>query len=73
MFLKDAHFVDHTRLIGFRTTRPCKQSKVISSVQPIYYSTDEKMCTQTLKSLRVGQLQELPSFGDDCVVHAAKK
>ena len=42
-------------------------------MQPIYYSTDEKMCTQTLKSLKVGQLQELPSFGDDCVVHAAKK
>ena len=31
------------------------------------------MCTQVLTPLRVGQLQELPSFGDDCVVHAAKK
>ena len=31
---------DTTRLIGFRTSKECKQSDFISEIQPIYYSTD---------------------------------
>ena len=29
---------ESTRLIGFRTTKDCKDSKLIKSIQPIYYS-----------------------------------
>ena len=32
---------DNTRLIGFRTSKQCRQSDFISEIQPIYYSTDQ--------------------------------
>ena len=38
----------HTRLVGFRSTKRCEESKTIMSLQPIYYSIDEKMCTEKL-------------------------
>jgi len=44
----------HTRLMGFRTTKECKESKLILSVQPIYFSTDKNQCTQYLQSLSPG-------------------
>lgn len=49
----------HTRLVGFRSTKRCEESKTIMSLQPIYYSIDEKMCTENLLSLSGGMLSEI--------------
>ena len=37
---------EHTRLIGFRTTKRCDTSRFVQQVQPIYFSIDEKMCKE---------------------------
>lgn len=34
----------HTRLLGFRSGKRCKESKAIRTIQPIFYSVNEKMC-----------------------------
>ena len=34
----------HTRLLGFRTSKRCHESRTIRTVMPIFYSVDEKMC-----------------------------
>ena len=35
-------------------------------VQPIFYSTDERVCKEHLKSFTRGMLDELPAWGKDC-------
>lgn len=35
-------------------------------VQPIFYSTDERVCKEHLKSFTPGMLDELPAWGKDC-------
>lgn len=56
----------HTRIVGFRTTKSCENAKQIMSVQPIYYSVDEKICKQKLIKLTPGLLEEIPSYGPEC-------
>lgn len=62
-------FLEHyerTRLIGFRTSKRCKQTNYINSVQPIYYSLDEKMCKEHLQLVTPGMLEEINDYGLDC-------
>ena len=61
-----AQVYDTTRLIGFRTSKSCKQADHISMVQPIYYSIDEQVCKEYLTPLTPGMHNELPSWGNDC-------
>ena len=49
-----------TRLIGFRTTKRCQTSKRIMTVEPIFYSEDEKTCTEHLKVLTESIKTEVP-------------
>ena len=56
----------HTRVAGFRTTKRCSTAKTILSVQPIYYSIDEKMCKETLKPIPTEMFNEISSYGLDC-------
>lgn len=58
--------IDHTRLIGFRTTKKCDEGKVISSVQPIYFSIDKTMCKDYLKPVSAGLMEEISGFGPTC-------
>ena len=57
---------NNTQIIGFRTTKACKEAKKIMSIQPIYYSIDRNMCLKTLKPLSHGMLQEIPQYGPTC-------
>ena len=59
-------FYGSTRLIGFRTGKECKQADFISMVQPIFYSTDEKVCKEHLTSLTPGMLDEMVEWGKEC-------
>jgi len=63
--------LSHTRVVGFRTTKSCESAKQILSVQPIYYSVDEKVCKERLVQLTPGLLEEIPSYGPECAVVAA--
>ena len=42
---------DTTRVIGFRTTKQCRQAKLLKSIQPIYYSRDEDICKKVLQPI----------------------
>lgn len=64
--INPAQVYDTTRLIGFRTSKSCKQADQISMVQPIYYSIDEQVCKKYLTPLTPGMHNELPSWGNDC-------
>ena len=57
---------DSTRLVGFRTGKSCKDSTVIKSIQPIYYSNDANICKSVLNEATDSQLRELPAYGADC-------
>ena len=41
-------FEANSRLVGFRTTKDSMRSNLIKSVQPIYFSVDEKTCNEIL-------------------------
>jgi len=56
----------HTRLVGLRTQKLCDSAQDVVSVQPIYYSVDEQMCTEYLQELTSGMLEEIPAFGITC-------
>lgn len=56
----------HTRLIGFRTTKPCQTNKFITSIQPIYYSVDDNICKNRLTMLSDGMKEEIPEYGLEC-------
>jgi len=65
----DSIFIDsnkHTRIVGFRTTKRCHNSKKIRSIQPIYYSVNEDICKNQLVQLSKGALQEIESYGPEC-------
>ena len=64
--------VNLTRLIGFRTTKRCESSKFIMSLQPIYYSLDEEMCTEVLTSLSASHLDEIGGYGPTCAQATAE-
>lgn len=55
-----------TRLVGFRTSKECADSKLTKSIQPIYYSLDEDICVRALQTLRPGHYQEIPEYGAEC-------
>ena len=57
---------DSTRLIGFRTSKLCQQTDYFSGIQPIYFSTDERMCKDHLFPLLEGMLEEIPAYGLTC-------
>lgn len=62
-----------TRLIGFRTTKDCATSKLIKSVQPIYYSMDSDICLKVLGRLTDGHLEEIPGYGPECHERSVEK
>ena len=55
-----------TRLIGFRTGKTCKESKLIKSIQPIYYSSRADVCSNVLHKIDDELLSELPEYGASC-------
>ena len=55
-----------TRLIGFRTGKPCKDAKFLTSIQPLYYSTDPSICKEFLKPIDDGWMEEIPNYGPEC-------
>ena len=57
---------DHTRLIGFRTTKRCRSDKQIMSIQPIYYSIDERMCKSYVDYVSQELYNEIPAYGAEC-------
>ena len=58
---KDAN--DHTRLVGFRTTKNCKDSMLIRSLQPIYFSVNQEMCQEHLIALTDNMIHEVEAYG----------
>ena len=48
-----------TRIIGFRTGKECHSSKQIAAIQPIYYSTSEKICKNYLSNIEPGMREEI--------------
>ena len=48
-------FETNSRLVGFRTTKDSVGSKLIKSVQPFYFSVDEKICKRSLAPITVEQ------------------
>lgn len=55
-----------TRLIGFRTGKACQESKIIKSIQPIYYSSNADVCSNVLQKIDDELLSELPEYGASC-------
>ena len=55
-----------TRLIGFRTTKRCHEDTNIKSIQPIYYSTNEKVCKRELLMINDEMKEEIGYYGLDC-------
>ena len=54
---------DHTRLVGFRTTKNCKDSMLIRSLQPIYFSVNQEMCQEHLIALTDNMIHEVEAYG----------
>lgn len=63
---------EHTRIIGFRTTKECETAKQIMSIQPIYFSLDEGICSRVLKPLQSGHLEEVGGYGPTCAETTAQ-
>ena len=55
-----------TRLVGFRSTKTCSDSKRISSVQLIYFSLDQTICNDILYPIPERMLQEPIFHGPSC-------
>ena len=53
-------------MVGFRTEKSCDDSHDVTSVQPIYYSVNEKICDTYLNNFTYGMLQEIPNYGITC-------
>ena len=50
----------HTRIIGFRSTKRCREDYTTMSIQPIYYSINEEMCKNILKPMTKNLINEIP-------------
>ena len=57
---------ESTRLIGFRTTKKCKDDKLIKSIQPIYYSKNEEVCKTILQPVSNIMMNEPQEYGHNC-------
>ena len=55
-----------TRLVGFRSSKACSDSKRISSIQLIYFSLDQSICTDHLQPIPERMLQEPIFHGPTC-------
>lgn len=63
---KIANNYESTRLIGFRTTKKCKDSNLIKSIQPIYYSKNKDICQTVLRPVSKTMMSEPQEYGNDC-------
>ena len=63
-FIRESY--EHTRLIGFRTTKRCDTSRFIQQIQPVYFSIDEKMCKENLYTIPQNLLEEIQEYGIEC-------
>ena len=57
-----------TRIVGFRTTKRCREDPNIKSIQPIYYSLNERLCKQPkmVKMVSDQMKEEISHYGLDC-------
>lgn len=57
-----------TRIVGFRTTKSCRQDPNIKSIQPIYYSLNEGFCKSPsmVKMVSDEMKEEIGWYGLDC-------
>ena len=58
---------EHVRIVGFRTTKACASSAKIMSVQPIYFASGKMCKNSVLLPLTPGLLDEMPSYGPECL------
>ena len=61
----------HTRIVGFRSTKRCREDYTTMSLQPIYYSINENMCKNILKPMTKNLINEVPMYGPECSEVAA--
>ena len=61
----------HTRIVGFRSTKRCREDYTTMSIQPIYYSINEDMCKNILKPMTKNLINEVPNYGPECSEVAA--
>ena len=61
----------HTRIVGFRSTKRCREDYTTMSIQPIYYSINENMCKNILKPMTKNLINEVPNYGPECSEVAA--